>query len=168
MKTRSHDPSSDRRTARRGLGRAEDGFSCAQCHAFVSAAPMLSGVPNRNHCPYCLWSRHVDLNEAGDRLSSCQSRMEPVALTVKATRKKYGPGHGELMLVHVCTGCGKLSINRIAADDAPEVLLAVFEGSFRPDAGLRARLEMDGIRLLGEADRELVRTQLFGRSSATG
>jgi hypothetical protein len=135
-----------------------------QCHAFVSSDSLLSGVQNRNHCPYCLWSRHLDLGQAGDRLSPCQSRMEPIGLTAKATRKKYGPGRGELMLVHVCKGCEKLSINRIAADDAPEVLLAVFEGSFRPDAGLQTRLEADGILLLTEADRELVRTQLFGKA----
>jgi hypothetical protein len=138
-----------------------------QCHAFVSSDSLLSGVQNRNHCPYCLWSRHLDLEQAGDRLSTCQSRMEPIGLTAKATRKKYGPGLGELMLVHVCRGCEKLSINRIAADDAPEVLLAVFEGSFRPDAGLQARLEADGIHLLTEADRELVRTQLFGKADSS-
>jgi hypothetical protein len=89
--------------------------------------------------------------------------MEPIGLTAKAIHKKYGPGLGELMLIHVCKGCSKLSINRIAADDSPEVLLAVFESSLQLPPALLGRLEADGIRLLTGADRELVRTQLYGK-----
>jgi hypothetical protein len=108
----------------------------------------------------------VDLERAGDRLASCGSRMEPVGLTVKVIHKKYGPGQGELMLIHVCRGCGKLSINRIAADDSPESLLAVFERSLGLTGEILAGLEDDGIQPLGAADRELVRTQLYGRGAA--
>jgi hypothetical protein len=59
---------------RYGLAARKDNmqeFKCGHCHAFVSMEPILSGVQNRNHCPYCLWSRHLDLYEAGDRLSAC-------------------------------------------------------------------------------------------------
>ena len=42
-------------------------FVCAHCHALVSSAHWLSGGNNRNHCPYCLWSYHLDLYAAGDR-----------------------------------------------------------------------------------------------------
>jgi hypothetical protein len=47
-------------------------------------------VRNRNHCPYCLWSRCLDLFRAGDRLSACKAPMQPVGLALKHTRKKYG------------------------------------------------------------------------------
>ena len=55
-------------------------FRCQHCGAYVSASRVLSGVSNRNHCPYCLWSRHLDLFEAGDRLAACKAPMRPVGL----------------------------------------------------------------------------------------
>src|SRR5512147_2229255 len=99
-------------------------FRCAHCHALVSSAHLFSGVNNRNHCPYCLWSCHLDLFAAGDRLSACKAPMQPIGLTMKPGRNKYRPeAHGELMLVHACTGCGSLSINRIAADDDSQTVM---------------------------------------------
>jgi hypothetical protein len=139
------------------------GFWCANCHTFVSNHADISGVQNRNHCPYCLWSRHLDLYAAGDRLSACKARMQPIALTVKHTVKKYGPGRGELMLVHACTECETLSINRTAADDEPHRLLAAFEDSIHLGTLKRARLEDVDIRVLDAADRGMVQVQLFGQ-----
>src|SRR4026209_2498083 len=98
-------------------------FRCAHCRNIVSVTHLLSGVNNRNHCPYCLWSRHLDLYSAGDRLSACKAKMKPIGLTMKKGRNKYRPGpRGELMLVHACTECNAVSINRIAADDDPETV----------------------------------------------
>ena len=55
-------------------------FRCTNCSRLVSgSAP---GTANRNHCPYCLWSLHVD-GESGDRTSDCRGAMEPVAVWVK-------------------------------------------------------------------------------------
>ena len=141
---------------------AEDGFICKHCHAFVSSASFLSGVNNRNHCPYCLWSRHMDMYAAGDRLCACKSPMRPIGLTSKATGKKYGSTHGELMLIHVCTECEGLSINRIAADDVPETVFGLFEAVSEMDAPMQRRLEMEGIRVLQASEHEAVRAQLFG------
>ena len=64
-------------------------FRCAHCHVIVSSAHLLSGVQNRNHCPYCLWSCHLDLFAAGDRLSACKTPMRPIGLTMKRGRNKY-------------------------------------------------------------------------------
>ncbi len=88
--------------------------------------------------------------------------MRPIGLTIKATNKKYGLGRGELMLIHLCTECASLSINRIAADDVAENIFRVFEANLELDAGLRERLRFEGIRLLQMADNEAVRSQLFG------
>jgi len=48
--------------------------------------------------------------------------MRPIGLTYKRTRKKYGDQRGEMMLVHLCMDCGKVSLNRVAADDDSEML----------------------------------------------
>jgi RNHCP domain len=72
------------------------------------------GTGFRNHCPNCLWSRHLD-DEPGDRAADCGSVMEPIAVSVR--------GDGEWVLVHRCTGCRTLSLNRTAGDDHPLLLL---------------------------------------------
>lgn len=61
----------------------------------------------RNHCPACLWSRHVDI-EPGDRLASCRALMRPAAL-------EHRGGKG-LVIVHRCTACGFTRPNRVADD----------------------------------------------------
>jgi hypothetical protein len=43
--------------------------------------------------------------------------MEPIAITVR--------GDGEWVLVHRCTGCDELDLNRTAGDDNPLILLRV-------------------------------------------
>jgi hypothetical protein len=134
------------------------------CRNFVSSEGLLSGVHHRNHCPHCLSSRHLDLFKAGDRLSACKARMLPVALTLKRTSKKYpSENRGEIMLVHQCEGCGKISINRIAADDNAEILLEVFETS----CSLKTREGFvdnpDHIDLLTPNDRRILQAQLFGQ-----
>ncbi len=136
-------------------------FKCRNCGFFVTQNRELSGVNNRNHCPRCLWSRHMDITP-GDRRSDCLSRMEPVGLTVKHVTKKYGCSVGELMVIHVCTGCGKLSINRIAADDDPDMIHHIFTCSLDMPLELRTRLAGEGILLLQHEEREIVRSQLFG------
>jgi RNHCP domain len=104
------------RDQRRGAPR--DGpvsFRCGNCRLDVSyRAP---GTAHRNHCPNCLWSRHLDDDRPGDRAAECGSLMEPIAVTVR--------GDGEWVLVHRCGGCDELHLNRTAADDNPLILLRV-------------------------------------------
>jgi hypothetical protein len=139
-------------------------FTCLNCHQPVSADPAISGVNNRNHCPFCLYSRHVD-ETAGDRRAECKSKMRPVGLTAKRLNKKYGSQQGELMIIHQCTGCGKISINRIAADDNNGLLLAAFQNGQALERELHAQIEQEGIQILTAADETLVRTRLFGAAS---
>ncbi len=81
-------------------------FICEKCSRSVAAA--LSGTLNRNHCPECLWSRHVDLR-TGDRMSVCKGAMEPIGIWVK--------DDGEWAIIHRCVKCGFIRSNRIAGDD---------------------------------------------------
>lgn len=141
----------------------EQEFKCIQCHQYVSCAPLVAGVQNRNHCPACLWSRHLDWFEAGDRLSGCRAAMEPVGLTTKRSKNKYARERdGELMLIHRCTGCAKIVINRIGADDSAAAILEIFDGSCASSAMLRAELETSSVFMLTADDRELVCRRLFG------
>ena len=141
-------------------------FKCQHCGAYVSAARALAGAANRNHCPYCLWSRHLDLFEAGDRLAACKALMRPVGLTLKNSRNKYAHiGNGELMLVHLCTDCERISINRIAADDVPQAIMEVFEASLVLLDRLMQQGMIGEINLLGDGSFEIVYQQLYGQTT---
>lgn len=72
----------------------------------------------RDHCPTCLWSRHVDADRPGDRASGCGAGMAPVGLAWKS-------GKGT-QVVHRCTRCRTVRRVRVAVDtvqpDDPAVL----------------------------------------------
>jgi hypothetical protein len=99
----------------RRAGRAGDDFRCRHCRTLVG--PPTSGGRHRNHCPACLWSRHVDERRPGDRASPCGGSMAPAGVFQRRT--------GEEMLVHRCLSCGVERQNRVAADDDPHRLRAL-------------------------------------------
>lgn len=141
----------------------ESRFRCGNCGSLVSADRELAGVNNRNHCPSCLWSKHVDEYKAGDRKATCGARMQPIGLTVKKRHKKYAASTpGELMLIHRCTGCGKISINRIASDDSTGALIALYRLAQELSPEQMLELAAQGIHLLSAADVTTVFSQLFG------
>ena len=114
-------------------------FTCRQCGREV--VPEGAGSQHRNHCPNCLTSLHVD-DEPGDRASDCGGRMEPVAVWVKR--------NGEWAIIHRCARCGKLSANRVAADDNPMKLMSIAMGPLsRPPFPLERIEELT--RLMGGA-----------------
>ena len=85
--------------------------------------------------------------------------MKPIGLTFK----KEGEGRiGEVMLVHQCMQCGKISINRIAADDSTDEIMRVFETSRMMDETVKDILTEQEITLLGEHDEKELKIQLFG------
>lgn len=88
-------------------------FRCRHCKIFVGTVP--SGGRYRNHCPFCLYSRHVDGRRPGDRASFCGASMAPIGAFVRP--------NGEHVLVHRCLGCGCERYNRIAGDDDFDVVL---------------------------------------------
>jgi hypothetical protein len=154
---------------RKGKSRArlqEKQFRCVNCGALVSADRELAGVNNRNHCPNCLWSKHVDEFKPGDRKADCCARMQPIGLTVKQIHKKYDrQQQGELMLIHRCTGCGKISINRIASDDSTGALIALYRQIGEYSEELLLELAAQKIHPLMAADVTTVFSQLFGWQS---
>lgn len=91
-------------------------FLCAQCGADV--VPSTDGH-YRNHCPSCLWSRHVD-SKPGDRSSNCGGLMEPLGLVDKG-----GKGW---QIVHLCTICHHRQPNRVVREgDYPDDLDLLLE-----------------------------------------
>ena len=82
-----------------------EGFICKKCGFEVK--PLEKSC--RNHCPKCLYSLHVDENVPGDRLSTCNTLMEPIGLEYKG-KKGY-------QLIHKCLKCGKKQLNIVADDD---------------------------------------------------
>ncbi len=115
------------------MGNESKTFICENCGAGV--VPPESGTRNRNHCPECLWSRHVD-HRTGDRLSVCGGMMEPIAVWAK--------NGDEWALVHRCIKCGIVRTNRIAGDDNAMRLLGLATGPLR-----RLPFSLDGPEYAG-------------------
>jgi len=81
--------------------RTKENFTCENCEHFVE------GTGYTNHCPQCLWSKHVDINP-GDRTETCQGLMKPTEIQQK--KKEYS-------ILHTCTKCGLEKKNKTAKDD---------------------------------------------------
>ena len=90
--------------------------------------------------------------------------MQPIGLTIKRSRNKYaGARDGELMLIHHCTICAKVAINRIAADDCATAIMQIFDSSAQTSATCQAELGRMGVSLLLTGDVDLVWERLFGK-----
>lgn len=96
------------------FSRRIENFTCAHCGAAVQ------GNGYTNHCPVCLWSRHVD-NNPGDRAAECGGLMRPVAVTVAG---------GGFIITHKCEKCGKTIRQKSADNDNTDALIAA---STNPD-----------------------------------
>lgn len=76
-------------------------FGCEHCGTNVV------GNGYTNHCPKCLYSKHVDINP-GDRLNSCGGMMKPVNIESKS---------GEFVIIHKCERCGQEKRNKTSPLD---------------------------------------------------
>ncbi len=153
--------SEQRQIRERSLG----GFACVHCSRWISIDHNV-GTHNRNHCPTCLWSRHMDGDKPGDRKSECHGAMEPIALALKAEgADKYSASlrMGELMLVHECLSDGKIRINRIAGDDNVDSLQNVFYSSQGLSVPERKKLEELEIEIATLSIESEITAQLIGR-----
>lgn len=91
---------------------SDEQFICSHCG--MAIGPAMSGTRNRNHCPHCLHSIHVDI-QTGDRRSRCRGIMVPIGLWVQQS--------GEWSIIHRCGFCGWIRTNRIAPDDNEQCLI---------------------------------------------
>ncbi|PIV01109.1 hypothetical protein COS54_01615 [Candidatus Shapirobacteria bacterium CG03_land_8_20_14_0_80_39_12] len=88
--------------------RQVEDFTCENCGEKVI------GNGYTNHCPQCLFSKHVDLETPGDRKSLCLGTMEPIGVELI---------HREYVIIHRCLKCGKVTKNKAAPEDAFEKIL---------------------------------------------
>ncbi|MEK7119765.1 MAG: RNHCP domain-containing protein [Patescibacteria group bacterium] len=79
----------------------EEPYQCEHCDTSVM------GGRYNNHCPSCLWSKHVDDKIPGDRASDCGGLMEPVGVIKK---------HDTWRLIQKCITCEK----QFVVDSAPQ------------------------------------------------
>ncbi len=84
-----------------------ENFICENCGKKVT------GNGYTNHCPNCLWSKHVD-NFPGDRKNKCHGKMKPVSVYQK---------NNNYYLIQQCQRCQtKKSIKLNPADNFNAVL----------------------------------------------
>jgi rubrerythrin len=89
--------------------RIED-FVCEKCGTDVK------GNGYTDHCPACLWGKHVDVNP-GDRAANCGGLMEPISIDMKNT--KY-------TIHYVCMKCNfKFQVKSLPKDDFEVIIKLV-------------------------------------------
>ncbi len=86
-------------------------FNCEKCNFFVV------GNGYTNHCPKCLFSKHVD-NNPGDREAVCGGLMKPIL--VEGTQKEY-------IITHACAICGHKKRNKASNEDSIDELVKVIK-----------------------------------------
>lgn len=89
----------------------DEKFICDNCGAEVSEL----GYTARDHCPYCLYSKHVDIMP-GDRQNKCQGLLKPVMIEkFKDTYK----------IVYKCERCHATHKNIVAKDDNMDEIIKI-------------------------------------------
>lgn len=89
--------------------RRKENFSCEHCGSEVT------GNGYTNHCPQCLWSKHVDV-QPGDRANSCRGVMRPIGVVGDGEKRK---------ILHECTVCHEQKRCKVHSDDNQDALIAI-------------------------------------------
>ncbi len=79
----------------------KENFTCGKCGFFVV------GNGYTDHCPKCLWSKHVDISP-GDRLAKCGGMMEPINIEILGK---------EDSIINKCILCGHIKKNKLSKMD---------------------------------------------------
>jgi hypothetical protein len=85
----------------RNFKKVKENFICEHCEEAVI------GNGYTNHCPKCLWSKHVDITP-GDRAEDCAGLMKPENIS------KVGD---DLVITHLCLRCGHRKNNKTDPQD---------------------------------------------------
>ena len=92
----------------------DETFTCERCNRKV---PKLNYTA-RDHCPYCLSSKHLD-NNPGDRASTCKGILKPIDIE-KSKKDTY-------KIIYKCEKCGIIKKNKVACDDNFDEILKVMQ-----------------------------------------
>ncbi len=88
----------------------DEEFICENCGEKVSKL----GYTSRDHCPHCLYSKHVD-NMPGDREAECRGLLKPIQVELDS-KKGY-------VIIYKCEKCGAIRKNKAADDDDKDLLI---------------------------------------------
>lgn len=88
----------------------DEEFICENCGEKVSKL----GYTSRDHCPHCLYSKHVD-NMPGDREAECRGLLKPIQVELDS-KKGY-------VIIYKCKKCGAIRKNKAADDDDKDLLI---------------------------------------------
>ena len=91
----------------------DEKFICENCGHEVEKLNYTA----RDHCPYCLYSKHVDILP-GDRANSCHGLLEPIDI------EKYRDTY---KIIYKCQKCGEIHKNIMACDDNLDVVLQIMQ-----------------------------------------
>jgi len=86
-----------------------ENFVCGNCGYAVE------GDGYTNHCPKCLWSKHVDVFP-GDRGENCGGLMKPIGLKIE---------NGEEVIYHKCILCGDIRACKVSKNDDRDEILKI-------------------------------------------
>ena len=89
----------------------DEEFVCEHCQKQV---PKLNYTA-RDHCPYCLYYKHVDINP-GDRLNECKGLLKPIGID------KYKDTY---KIVYECEKCHQIHRNIMANDDNYDKIIEI-------------------------------------------
>lgn len=91
----------------------DEEFVCENCNKKVTTLNYTA----RDHCPYCLYSKHVDIYP-GDRNNKCLGLLIPIDIEkFKDTYK----------IIYKCSRCNQLHKNIIASDDDFNEILKIMQ-----------------------------------------
>ena len=91
------------------FSKLDDNFICENCNQKVEKL----GYTSRDHCPFCLYSKHVDINP-GDRANECKGLLKPIEI------EKFKDSY---KIIYKCEKCNKIHKNIIASDDDFDLII---------------------------------------------
>jgi DNA-directed RNA polymerase subunit RPC12/RpoP len=87
------------------------GFTCENCGKQVKPLNYTA----RDHCPYCLYSKHVDINP-GDRSNECKGLLRPIG--IEKFKNSY-------KIKYRCDDCRQIVKNIMATDDDMNIIIEI-------------------------------------------
>ena len=84
-------------------------FICEHCNKSVNPLSYTS----RDHCPFCLYSKHVDINP-GDRSNECKGLLKPIGI------EKFKDSY---KIIYKCEKCKEMHKNIMANDDDMNLII---------------------------------------------